>query len=395
MIFICQIKTPAEKIIWLAILCQRTMDDISLLKKQTRDTNSQKGCRQVIIALLLSTIAIAVAIWICHKDYVVLGGCNKDYFKEVFALLSSWSFLLLIFNLIEGCKVKSLTNYYIPSKHMNKSYIFTSLPLLMYFVIFVILLSLDINRNYYLENVVAGSLIYLLLFLSEFLGIRDFHFISWTFGIHVKCCCCQMKWFFISMRIILFIWSVAFPSTIVYVLYGQVSDGTLLLLSVSVLSLLLTIVLNPILAYSLKRYTKSLSLLLQENAVQNTFDEEMYANHLKQLKFKKWKVRIYFVFVLVISILSLSVVTASNVSNPDLFGWKLDVSLFSCHVITLCLLTLILYFITAIGMWYHTQYYTEYIFAFCHAIVSVRCGFLQHMANHRAYNSIYMNEIIG
>eukprot|EP01084_Bolivina_argentea_P119416 211734_1 len=184
------------------------MDDIPLLKKQTHATNSQKGFRQVflpvIIALLLSTIAIAVAIWICHKnyyhkwhymmdDYLFLQ-CNKDYFKEVFALLSSWSFLLLIFNLIEGCKVKSLTNYYIPSKHMNKSYIFTSLPLLMYFVIFVILLSLDINRNYYLENVVAGSLIYLLLFLSEFLGIRDFHFISWIFGIHVKWCCCQMKW---------------------------------------------------------------------------------------------------------------------------------------------------------------------------------------------------------
>eukprot|EP01084_Bolivina_argentea_P003270 6128_1 len=104
------------------------MDDISLLKKQTHGTNSQKGCRQVflpvIIALFLSTIAIAVAIWVCHKDYYVLGGCiNKDYFKEIFALLSSWSFLLLIFNLIEGCKVRLLTNYYITSKHMNKSYI--------------------------------------------------------------------------------------------------------------------------------------------------------------------------------------------------------------------------------------------------------------------------------
>eukprot|EP01084_Bolivina_argentea_P003269 6126_1 len=105
---------------------------LQLQQNQTHTTNnySWKGFRQVclpvIIALLLSTIAIAVSISIYDDKcniYEELLPCNKEYFQYVFALLSSCSFMLLIFNLIEGCKVRLLTNYYITSKHMNKSYI--------------------------------------------------------------------------------------------------------------------------------------------------------------------------------------------------------------------------------------------------------------------------------
>eukprot|EP01084_Bolivina_argentea_P317641 550759_1 len=122
------------------------MDIIPLLDPEPRknsNTSTPKCfliCLAVII-LLLSSIAIAVL--------------EDSYYIIVFVLLLSWSFILLIFNLIEGYKVRLLTHYYIPSKHMNKSYIFTSLPLLMYFVIFVLLLSLDRNRDYSLENILA------------------------------------------------------------------------------------------------------------------------------------------------------------------------------------------------------------------------------------------------
>eukprot|EP01084_Bolivina_argentea_P317640 550758_1 len=132
------------------------MDITPLLDREPRKNSNTRSARQiclpVIIALLLSSVAIAVSIWLVIQ---ITYHDQSDYLNYVFALLLSWSFILLIFNLIEGYKVRLLTHYYIPSKHMNKSYLFTSLPLLMYFVIFVLLLSLDRNRDYSLENILA------------------------------------------------------------------------------------------------------------------------------------------------------------------------------------------------------------------------------------------------
>eukprot|EP01083_Nonionella_stella_P183940 666024_1 len=60
-----------------------------------------------------------------------------------------------------------------------------------------------------------------------------------------------------------------------------------------------------------------------------------------------------------------------------------------------CILTFALYLITAVGTWFHTAYYTEYLWAILHGIICARCGFLQHTASHRAYKSILMNEFVA